>query len=73
MWSPRAGVPGAAQAITGDRCGGLLARRDYMTSSWSDHTQTPWLESEGIELVRGHGRLAGERRVEVETERGRPR
>jgi hypothetical protein len=25
----------------------------------------PWLESRGIELIRGHGRLAGERRVRV--------
>jgi pyruvate/2-oxoglutarate dehydrogenase complex dihydrolipoamide dehydrogenase (E3) component len=41
-----------------------------MTSSWSDHTQTPWLDSEGIELVRGHGRLAGELSVEVELKEG---
>jgi dihydrolipoamide dehydrogenase len=64
-------VPGAAPAIAGGPdAAASLAWRDYMTSSWSDHTQTPWLESVGIELVRGRGRLAGERRVEVETERG---
>jgi pyruvate/2-oxoglutarate dehydrogenase complex dihydrolipoamide dehydrogenase (E3) component len=60
-------VPGAAEAITGPLdVEAALAQRDYMTSNWSDHTQTPWLESEGIELVRGHGRLAGERVVEVD-------
>ena len=25
----------------------------------------PWLEERGVTLVRGHGRLAGEKRVEV--------
>ncbi len=60
-------VPGAAEAITGTiDVEAAFAQRDYMTSDWSDRTQTPWLDSEGIELVRGHGRLAGDRAVEVE-------
>ena len=64
-------VPGAAPAVTGGPdATAAFAWRDYMTSSWSDHTQTPWLDSVGIELVRGHGRLAGERTVQVETEGG---
>ena len=64
-------VPGAAPAVTGGPdAAAAFAWRDYMTSSWSDHTQTPWLDSVGIELVRGHGRLAGERTVQVETEGG---
>src|SRR5580765_7804036 len=64
-------VPGAAEAITGSvDVKAAFAQRDYMTSDWSDRTQTPWLESEGIELVRGHGRLAGERAVEVELKDG---
>src|SRR5437867_12343957 len=55
-------VPGAAEAITGDiDVKAAFAQRDYMTSNWSDRTQTPWLDSEGVELVRGHGRLAGGR------------
>src|SRR5947207_7445966 len=59
-------VPGAAEAITGPiDVGAAFAQRDYMTSSWSDADQLPWLESEGIELVRGHGRLVDERVVEV--------
>ncbi len=68
---PRAACPGAAEAITGSLdAAAAFAQRDYMTSSWSDETQTPWLDSKGIELVRGHGRLAGERTVEVETDAG---
>jgi pyruvate/2-oxoglutarate dehydrogenase complex dihydrolipoamide dehydrogenase (E3) component len=64
-------VPGAAEAITGSiDVEAAFAQRDYMTSDWSDHTQTPWLDSEGIELVRGHGRLAGQRVVEVELKDG---
>src|SRR5919197_1313941 len=60
-------VPGAAEAVTGVLdVKAAFAQRDYMTSDWTDRTQTPWLDSEGIELVRGHGRLAGERTVEVE-------
>jgi dihydrolipoamide dehydrogenase len=63
----RAASPGAAEAITGSiDVAAALAQRDYMTSDWSDRTQTPWLDSMGIELVRGHGRLAGARTVEVE-------
>ncbi len=61
-------VPGAAEAVTGSiDVEAALAQRDYMTSSWSDRTQTPWLDEKGIELVRGHGRLAGARIVEVES------
>ena len=44
-----------------------------MTSDWSDRTQTPWLDSEGIELVRGTGRLAGERTVDVDEPGGATR
>ena len=64
-------VPGAAEAITGTLdVPAAFAQRDYMTSSWSDTTQTPWLDSEGIELIRGHGRLIGERAIEVTTTDG---
>src|SRR5437899_12306000 len=64
-------VPGAAEAVMGTLdAKAAFAQRDYMTSNWSDRTQTPWLDSEGIELVRGHGRLAGDRKVEVELKDG---
>jgi pyruvate/2-oxoglutarate dehydrogenase complex dihydrolipoamide dehydrogenase (E3) component len=64
-------VPGAAEAVTGRiDVQAAFAQRDYMTSDWSDRTQTPWLDSMGIELFRGHARLAGERAVEVEMQDG---
>jgi dihydrolipoamide dehydrogenase len=59
-------VPGAAEAVTGTPdVSAALAQRDYMTSSWDDTGQLPWLDEHGIELVRGSGRLDGERQVAV--------
>jgi pyruvate/2-oxoglutarate dehydrogenase complex dihydrolipoamide dehydrogenase (E3) component len=64
-------VPGAAEAITGEiDVAAALGQRDYMTNDWTDETQTPWLDSKGIELVRGRGRLAGAKRVDVATDDG---
>src|SRR5215216_4674443 len=60
-------VPGAAEAVTGTLdVAAAFAQRDYMTSSWSDQGAMAWVEDEGIALVRGIGRLAGERTVAVE-------
>src|SRR3954454_22188379 len=60
-------VPGAAAAVTGRiDIAAALARRDYMTSSWMDESQERWLADHGVRLVRGAGRLAGEREGEVE-------
>ena len=63
-------VPGAAEAVT---CridvAAALAQRDYMTGNWDDTGALGWLESKGIELVRGTGRLAGERTVDVDGRR----
>ena len=59
-------VGGAAEAITGDLdVRAVLERRDSFTSHWQDDGQVAWLESAGIDLVRGHGRLSGERKVAV--------
>jgi pyruvate/2-oxoglutarate dehydrogenase complex dihydrolipoamide dehydrogenase (E3) component len=59
-------VPGAAEAVTGDLdVAAVLRRRDSFTSDWSDSGQVQWLESAGIGLVRGHGRISGEREVTV--------
>jgi dihydrolipoamide dehydrogenase len=59
-------VPGAAEAVTGRvDVAAALKQRDYMTSDWDDAGQVPWLEERGITLVRGVGRLDGERRVVV--------
>ncbi|MRG61732.1 pyridine nucleotide-disulfide oxidoreductase [Agromyces sp. CFH 90414] len=60
-------VPGAAEAVTGALdVEAVLRRRDAFVSNWSDEGGAAWLASVGIELVRGHGRLDGERRVVVE-------
>src|SRR5690242_12118822 len=59
-------VPGAAQAVTGGLdVGAVLARRDQLTGGLDDSGQVPWLESRGVTLIRGHGRLDGARRVRV--------
>ena len=60
-------VDGAKQAITGSLDPiAVLARRTRFTDSWRDDNQVTWLESAGIALVRGQGRIAGERKVAVE-------
>ena len=43
----------------------VLARRDEVISHLDDASQLPWLEEHGVTLVRGRGRLDGERRVVV--------
>lgn len=59
-------VPGAAEAVTGELdVAAVLKRRDQIVGRLNDRHQLPWLESRGIELVRGHARLEGERRVRV--------
>jgi dihydrolipoamide dehydrogenase len=67
-------VPGAAEAVTGPLdAAAAFARRDYMTSGWRDDGQAAWLDGNGITLIRGTGRLAGERTVEVEISDGAAR
>ncbi|MFJ9947191.1 dihydrolipoyl dehydrogenase family protein [Kitasatospora sp. NPDC091207] len=68
-------VAGAREAVGGGALdpAAVLARRDSFTSHWRDDGQVQWLRDTGIELVRGHGRLAGERTVTVEAEDGTER
>ncbi|WP_431807721.1 dihydrolipoyl dehydrogenase family protein [Microbacterium paraoxydans] len=59
-------VGGASQAVTGTLdVRAVFERRDSFTSNWSDDGQVSWLQSAGIDLARGHGRLTGEREVTV--------
>jgi dihydrolipoamide dehydrogenase len=60
-------VPGAAAAVTGALdTDAALAWRDDIAGHWHDDGQVQWLEGAGGVLVRGHGRVVGERRVDVE-------
>ena len=43
----------------------VLRRRDDVIARLDDAGQVPWLEARGVTLVRGRGRLDGERRVVV--------
>ena len=59
-------VQGAAAAVTGELdAAAVLARRDTFVHDWDDTSQVEWLQGAGIDLVRGHGRLTGEREVTV--------
>ncbi|GAA1712746.1 NAD(P)/FAD-dependent oxidoreductase [Kribbella yunnanensis] len=59
-------VPGACEAVTGDLdVAAVLRRRDSFASNWQDDGQASWLESVGVPLFRGHGRLSSERVVEI--------
>ncbi|MEA4943982.1 MAG: NAD(P)/FAD-dependent oxidoreductase [Propionicimonas sp.] len=59
-------LPGARQAVTGAiDSAAVLERRTEFTSGWKDEGQVAWLDSAGIDLIRGHGRLAGPGRVQV--------
>jgi pyruvate/2-oxoglutarate dehydrogenase complex dihydrolipoamide dehydrogenase (E3) component len=59
-------LPGAREAVTGDLdAAAVLGRRDAFASNWKDDGQVSWLESAGIALHRGQGRISGERTVDV--------
>ncbi|THA38950.1 FAD-dependent oxidoreductase, partial [Streptomyces sp. A1136] len=59
-------VSGAAQAVTGEQdVAATLERRNTFTSHWDDSGQAAWVLGAGITLVRGTGRLDGEKTVVV--------
>jgi pyruvate/2-oxoglutarate dehydrogenase complex dihydrolipoamide dehydrogenase (E3) component len=68
--------PGEAARAANDAAGkaevdveAALAWRDFMVSDYSDAGQEKWLADNGIDLLRGTGRLAGPGVVEVDSER----
>lgn len=64
-------VAGAREAVTGPvNSKGVFARRDEYVSCWHDDMPANFLKSIGAELIRGHGRLSGPRRVAVEADGG---
>ncbi|GAB2812941.1 NAD(P)/FAD-dependent oxidoreductase [Actinoallomurus bryophytorum] len=59
-------VEGARQVVDGALDPAtVFARRDAFVHDWHDDGQARWLRSISATLVRGHGRLAGPRRVAV--------
>jgi dihydrolipoamide dehydrogenase len=59
-------IPGVHEALTGDLdVDAVLERRDEIIHGLDDSHMVPWLEDRGVTVVRGAGRLEGERRVRV--------
>ena len=56
-------VPGLE--VEGLDVAAVLARRDEVVHDLDDASMLPWLEERGVTVVRGHGRLDGERRGTV--------
>ncbi|WP_374454154.1 NAD(P)/FAD-dependent oxidoreductase [Nocardioides sp.] len=63
-----ADLPGVSTAHVAARA--LLERRDSWVSRYDDAGQVSWAEGAGLAVVRGHGRLAGERTVRVASASG---
>ncbi|MFI2235604.1 dihydrolipoyl dehydrogenase family protein [Streptomyces chrestomyceticus] len=67
-------VPGLLQAAAAPLDSkAVLAHRDAFASHWKDDGQVRWLDSAGIDFVRGRARLDGPRRVVVDTGGGAER
>lgn len=60
---------GITQPVEIDRAA-LLARRDEWVSHYDDRSQVEWAEGAGLTVVRGRGRISGEREVELTDDEG---
>src|SRR5688500_14168009 len=59
-------IPGVREAVTGGLdVQAVLERRDEIIHNLDDRHMEPWLADRGITIVRGSGRLDGERAVVV--------
>ena len=57
-------IPGVREAVTGELdVRSVLDRRDEIIHGLDDSHMEPWLTDRGVAIVRGAGRLDGERRV----------
>lgn len=64
-------VAGASQAVTSSiAAAAVFKRRNHFVGDWDDSGQADWIAGIGATLVRGHGRLAGPKRVVVSTPDG---
>ena len=60
-------APGAREAVSGGvHAEGAFGWRDFMVSGYEDGAKAEYLESKGIEVLRGTARLAGAGRVEID-------
>ncbi|HEY6748483.1 MAG TPA: NAD(P)/FAD-dependent oxidoreductase [Mycobacteriales bacterium] len=74
-------LPGVKEAVTGRLdAAAVLKRRDWFVGrdearpfEHDDDSQVQWLDGAGVEFVRGHAVLAGEKTVEVTTPDGEKR
>ena len=67
-------MPGVSGAVTGRLdVEAVLGRRDGFTNHHDDGSQVSWAEGVGIDVVRGSGRLSGERTVTVTSPDGTER
>jgi pyruvate/2-oxoglutarate dehydrogenase complex dihydrolipoamide dehydrogenase (E3) component len=61
-------VDGAREAVSGPiNAAGVFDRRNRYVTNWDDDGQADWVKGIGAELVRGHARLDGDRRIAVVT------
>lgn len=59
-------VGGSREAVSGELdVAAVFARRDSTVHDWSDASQVKWLDSVGVDLVRGEARITGDREVTV--------
>ena len=64
-------VPGVAQMLSGSLdVEAILTRRDSFVHHHDDSGQVEWANGFGIDVIRGWGRLAGEKAVEVTADDG---
>jgi pyruvate/2-oxoglutarate dehydrogenase complex dihydrolipoamide dehydrogenase (E3) component len=60
-------APGAAEAVNGGiRPEGAFDWRDFMVSGYDDSGKVSWYEDQGIDVLRGEGRIAGPGQVSVD-------
>ena len=60
-------APGAAEAVNGGvRPEPAFEWRDYMVSDYDDSGKVAWYEDQGIDVIRGTGRIAGPGQVSVD-------
>ncbi|MGW3852961.1 FAD-dependent oxidoreductase, partial [Streptomyces fagopyri] len=64
-------LPGLGQAVAGPHdVEAVFAHRDKTSSYWKDEDEVAWLDSVSVDLIRGHGRLDGPRKVHVQPPNG---